>query len=202
MSNLTAKWILRAGAALIVATGGASAFAAEPDVDQLARDLAAKPAPAPGCEKKLPDGSCPDQVDTRQLVLRGGATAAKPSSGSVARTAQIVTKAVRQNISMTFEKGSATLTASARATLDRMAKALVSVASYRPFMIEGHTDSSGPRETNMRLSQARADTVVNYLAAKGVDAKRMTAKGFGPDRPLPGAAASAPANRRVEASAS
>ena len=196
--------LLQAGIAAVLAFGGTIASAAEPDVDQLARDLAAKPTPAPGCEKKLPDGSCPDQVDTRQLVLRGGSpsTATASAGKAAAVTSRMVVKAVRQNISMTFEKGSATLTTGAKATLDRMAKALVSVSSYRPFMIEGHTDSSGARDTNMRLSQARAETVVSYLAAKGVDAKRMTAKGFGPDRPLKGVSASSPANRRVEASAS
>ncbi len=198
MSSLTAKWILNAGAALMLASAGA-AFAAEPDVDQLAKDLAAKPAPAPGCEKKLPDGSCPDQVDTRQLVLRGATPAAATTVTSHAT--RMVTKAVRQNISMTFEKGSAALTAGAMATLDRFSKALVSVSSYRPFTVEGHTDATGSRETNAKLSQARAEAVVNYLSTKGVDAKRMTAKGYGPDRPLPGIAPTAPSNRRVEVSA-
>ena len=197
MSSLTAKWILNAGAAVLVATGSAS-FAAEPDVDQLARDLAAKPAPAPSCEKKLPDGSCPDQVDTRQLVLRG----ATPASTTVTtRATRMVTKAVRQNISMTFEKGSAALTAGAMATLDRFGKALTSVSSYRPFTVEGHTDATGSRETNAKLSQARAEAVVSYLSSKGVDAKRMTAKGYGPDRPLAGTAPTSPSNRRVEVSA-
>ena len=199
MSSLTAKWILQAGVAVAVAAGSV-AYAAEPDVDQLARDLAAKPAPAPGCEKKLPDGSCPDQVDTRQLVLRG----AKGSTMTAAtnRATRVVTQAVRQNISMTFEKGSAMLTSGAMATLDRFSKALVSVSSYRPFTVEGHTDATGSHDTNAKLSQARAEAVVTYLSSKGVDAKRMTAKGFGPDRPLPGIARTSASNRRVEVSAS
>lgn len=169
------------------------AIAAAPDVNALARDLA-QPT-APDCEKKLPDGSCPDTVDTRQLVLRGGPAA---SGAAVTRA---ITKAIHQNISMTFEKGSAQLTANARSTLDRFAKALVSVSTYRPFTVEGHTDRSGTRETNTVLSQARAQSVVTYLAAKGVDRNRMNAKGYGFDRPLRGVSPDEPQNRRVEVSA-
>jgi OOP family OmpA-OmpF porin len=180
-------------ATAMLLAASAPALAAAPDVNALARDLA-QPT-APDCEKKLPDGSCPDTVDTRQLVLRGGAA----TSGAAVTRA--VTKAVRQNISMTFEKGSAQLTAGARATLDRFAKALVSVSTYRPFTVEGHTDSSGTRETNTALSQARAQSVVSYLAAKGVDRSRMNAKGYGFDRPLKGVPADQPQNRRVEVSA-
>ena len=176
---------------VLVASSAMPASAAAPDVNALARDLA-QPT-APDCEKKLPDGSCPDTVDTRQLVLRGGAAGA-----TVARA---VSRAIHQNISMTFEKGSAQLTANAQATLDRFAKALVSVASYRPFTVEGHTDRLGTREINTVLSQARAQSVVTYLAAKGVDRNRMTAKGYGFDRPLRGVSPDQPQNRRVEVSA-
>ncbi|QMW23343.1 OmpA family protein [Sandaracinobacteroides saxicola] len=162
-------------------------------VEDLAGQLAAKPKPkpaeTPGCEKKLPDGSCPDIVDTRQMRLGGG------SAGATAA------KSVRQDISMTFMAGSAQLTASAMATLDRFAKALSAVGNYRPFTVEGHTDRSGSREVNQALSKARAESVVNYLAAKGVDRSRMTPRGFGFDRTLPGRSATDPANRRVEVSA-
>ncbi len=103
---------------------------------------------------------------------------------------------------MTFVKGSAELTATAKAALDRLAKSLVAVGSYRPFMVEGHTDSSGPRDVNMALSQARAQSVASYLASNGVDKSKITAKGFGPDKPLKGHAADDAANRRVEVSAS
>ena len=46
------------------------------DVEGLAKSLAAKPKPEePGCPKKLPDGSCPDTVETRQMRLPGTAAA-------------------------------------------------------------------------------------------------------------------------------
>lgn len=66
--------------------------------------------------------------------------------------------------------------------------------------IEGHTDETGTRELNMQLSEARANSVREHLIKKGVKPERLTAKGFGPDRPLvPGKDEVARAkNRRVE----
>ena len=189
-------------AAGLIAFGAAPAFAAGPDVEGLAKQLAAKPKPggdSAECPKKLPDGTCPDLVDTRQMRLGGSATSSMSSAASSATRA--TANAIRSDISMTFLKGSAELTASAKATLDRFAKALVAAGSYRPFTVEGHTDSSGPRDVNLALSQARAESVVKYLAKDGVDASRMTPKGYGFDRPLKGVSPDKPANRRVEVSA-
>jgi outer membrane protein OmpA-like peptidoglycan-associated protein len=181
-------------AASVMALGAGTMVRAQ-DVESLARDLSAKPKPTEAaCPKKLPDGSCPDTVDTRQMRIGGAATAAAP--------VKAVARAIRSDISMTFVKGSAELTASAKATLDRFAKALVGAGTYRPFTVEGHTDKSGTREINQALSQSRADSVVRYLEKDGVDKSRMTAKGFGFDRTLPGKSAEDPANRRVEVSAS
>jgi outer membrane protein OmpA-like peptidoglycan-associated protein len=50
--------------------------------------------------------------------------------------------------------------------------------------IEGHTDNTGSKALNQRLSQQRAETVKRYLTELGVDAKRMTAKGFGDAQPI------------------
>ncbi|MFL5765008.1 MAG: tetratricopeptide repeat protein [Bacteroidia bacterium] len=45
--------------------------------------------------------------------------------------------------------------------------------------VQSHTDAVASDEYNMDLSQKRANTVVEYMASKGIDRKRMTAKGFG-----------------------
>lgn len=49
--------------------------------------------------------------------------------------------------------------------------------------IYGHADSTGPTTYNQGLSVKRAQAVVNYLADKGVDPKRFSAKGFGESKP-------------------
>lgn len=50
--------------------------------------------------------------------------------------------------------------------------------------IEGHTDSSGSPELNQTLSENRAKAIMEYLINKGIDAKRLSAKGFGPSNPI------------------
>ncbi|MGR6468987.1 OmpA family protein [Rhizobium sp. PAMB 3182] len=50
--------------------------------------------------------------------------------------------------------------------------------------INGHTDSTGSLQHNMELSQQRASSVANYLTGQGVDARRMSAMGFGPNQPV------------------
>ena len=123
------------------------------------------------------DGSLPDVACTRQWV-----------AGTV----------VRRDIQMSFAVGSAELTAAARATLDRFAARLKQIGYFRPFTVEGHTDSSGGRAVNKALSEARAASVVDYLVGRGVDRAKLKARGLGYDQPLPGRPASDPANRRVE----
>ncbi len=51
--------------------------------------------------------------------------------------------------------------------------------------VEGHTDARGRREYNLRLSQQRAEAVVDFLVRRGgVARERLEARGFGPDRPI------------------
>ena len=66
--------------------------------------------------------------------------------------------------------------------------------------IEGHTSNSGGLAANMKLSQARADNVKEYLQSKGIEESRLAAKGFGPTQPLNDGKTEAEKsqNRRVE----
>ena len=51
------------------------------------------------------------------------------------------------------------------------------------FMIEGHTDSSGPKAFNKKLSLERAESVKSHLVSKGVEGDRLSTTGFGEDNP-------------------
>lgn len=66
--------------------------------------------------------------------------------------------------------------------------------------IRGHTDSQGKFETNLTLSQARADAVRLYLINRGVDAGRIKAVGFGSSKPIADnrTAKGRQQNRRIE----
>ncbi len=66
--------------------------------------------------------------------------------------------------------------------------------------INGHTDSTGSLAHNQQLSEQRAISVASYLINQGVEARRMSAVGFGPNQPIATNATEAgrAANRRVE----
>ena len=66
--------------------------------------------------------------------------------------------------------------------------------------MEGHTDSAGPDEYNMKLSQQRAESVTNYLIAQGIAAERFTTKWYGEAQPKAdnSTAEGKSKNRRVE----
>jgi len=66
--------------------------------------------------------------------------------------------------------------------------------------IEGHTDSMGSDEYNMRLSDRRAQAVESFMVTKGVAADRLTPKGYGESRPVAtnDTAAGRAQNRRVD----
>ncbi len=85
------------------------------------------------------------------------------------------------DLSVDFRTGSAELTPAAQSTIDRLGAALADpkLASYR-FRIEGHTDTVGEDDENLKLSQARAETVAGYLEKTyGVAADRLVSLGMG-----------------------
>lgn len=95
-----------------------------------------------------------------------------------------------------FDSGSATLKATAKKTLDRIAAEIKRDYSGHTIRVEGHTDSDPIKKSkwgsNDALSEARAEAVRSYLATKGIS--RMSAVGYGSSRPKGTKAAS----RRVE----
>lgn len=88
-----------------------------------------------------------------------------------------------------------------QSTLDQVAATL---STYPSTLIDvyGHTDPSGGDVINIPLSNNRANSVANYLAARGVQRERIATQGFGSSQPLAGndnsTEAERAANRRVE----
>ncbi|MEM7694515.1 MAG: OmpA family protein [Pseudomonadota bacterium] len=103
------------------------------------------------------------------------------------------------NMQVQFEFGSATLTFEAQRRLDVFAEAATGELRAERFDIDGHTDSVGPANANQRLSEARAQSVVNYLVRRGVDPRRLRSTGYGESSPKHPDGTNG-ANRRVEAS--
>ncbi len=82
-----------------------------------------------------------------------------------------------------FESDQTDLTPQARATLDRQAQWLQQYNRYT-FTIEGHADERGTREYNIALGAKRAQSVRDYLSARGVDPARMRTISYGKERPV------------------
>jgi len=100
-----------------------------------------------------------------------------------------------------FDTGQATLKPGAREKLSKLAGILLAYPGVYRIEIEGHTDSVGSDDSNLRLSQGRADSVHDYLLQSGVKPDRMmAARGFGESTPVAGndTAAGRQVNRRVE----
>jgi len=98
-----------------------------------------------------------------------------------------------------FDTSKSTLTASARANLDK----LVTVFEQYPdtdIKLYGYTDSTGRAESNLTLSEQRANSVRTYLTGKGIKSSRFTVQGMGIADPIASndTAEGRGKNRRVE----
>jgi outer membrane protein OmpA-like peptidoglycan-associated protein len=82
-----------------------------------------------------------------------------------------------------FDTGRAILRTDSEAVLNEVAKMLQANPSWA-MLVAGHTDDVGAREMNVTLSRQRAESVIAWLAARGVDKTRLVAAGFGDTRPL------------------
>lgn len=56
--------------------------------------------------------------------------------------------------------------------------------SYLKIEIQGHTDNSGNKIENQKLSELRAKSVLEYLVLKGIDISRLESKGYGESKPV------------------
>lgn len=90
-------------------------------------------------------------------------------------------KVVLKNIFFDYAK--ATLRSESYPELNRLLKLLTDYPKLK-IEISGHTDNRGSRTTNVRLSNNRAKAVYDYLIANGIDASRLTYKGYGFDQPI------------------
>jgi outer membrane protein OmpA-like peptidoglycan-associated protein len=99
-----------------------------------------------------------------------------------------------------FRPGSAEIDPQSHSLLDQVALTIKANPDIKRVRVEGHTDETGNHDMNVELSRARASAVREYLIRRGVSPRRLTAEGYGPDRPIARGRdpASLARNRRVE----
>ncbi len=98
-----------------------------------------------------------------------------------------------------FLNGKATIKPVSFPTIDKVFAAMQTHENLKVEIV-GHTDNTGPEDTNVKLSQHRADAVSHFLVKKGISPSRLTSKGYGPKQPINNNSTEEgrAANRRVE----
>ncbi len=98
-----------------------------------------------------------------------------------------------------FDTGKSSIKAESTAVMVDIIRILGEYPTAK-FSVEGHTDSQGGAKTNQVLSESRANAVRDFLIAEGIGADRLTASGYGEDRPIANNKTSKgrKENRRVE----
>ncbi|MBR9847481.1 MAG: OmpA family protein [Algicola sp.] len=119
------------------------------------------------------DDKCPNEAGT---VANNGCPEVNP-------TAEVMEELNSYARTILFNSGKASFKTETDAVLQAMT-AIFKEYPRASFSIEGHTDSDGAKSSNQILSERRANAVRDYLIANGIDADRLTAKGFGEEYPI------------------
>lgn len=89
----------------------------------------------------------------------------------------------RVSLYINFDTGKSTILAASQKVVTQVIE-LMSASTALKIAIEGHTDNVGNAVANQKLSESRAQAVMAAVIGGGIDAKRMTAAGFGASKPV------------------
>ncbi len=147
-----------------------------------------------GCDLDTDGDAVPDYLDACPYVP--GLPENKGCPEVKREVRQLLQKAMQ---GIEFETGKATIKQKSYPLLNQIAQIFIENTNYI-VEVQGHTDNTGKAAVNQALSEKRANAVRDYLIEKGVDFQRLTAVGYGPDRPIADNSTKAgrAKNRRVE----
>lgn len=177
--------------------------AADGDGDGVIDAVDACPDQAEDRDGTADDDGCPDSdVVAPANVETNDPCADIANTDCVAKRYPGVTisdKELRLAVSIVFSVDSANLRSSTFSALDSVAL-LLKDHPRMTLEIAAHTDSRGDEARNLTLSQQQAESVRKYLIERGVEATRLTARGYGETRPIESNSTSRgrAINRRIE----
>ncbi len=126
-------------------------------------------------------GASAHAVDLKDL---GGKTKKSLGQSASETFTKKLKKSQNEKGPIRFKKGKAEIDPACDATMRYIAKVIKETPGFH-VQVDGHTDNVGNPEGNKKLSQERAEAVVKYLVQKkGVDARRLSAKGWGDTQPI------------------
>jgi len=98
-----------------------------------------------------------------------------------------------------FDSGKATIKQESMPIIQQIIEMMKQAKDIK-LSVEGHTDSDGSNESNQKLSEARAKSVVEAIVKGGIDSSRLSSAGFGEEKPIAdnSTAEGKAKNRRVE----
>ena len=134
-----------------------------------------------GCGKKRPPVIPPPPLQQTDPNAGQNGPPVDPNAGIAPDSDAAFRRDVQSN-TVLFGTDQYDIDPTARAILDAQASWLAQHPRVR-ITIEGHCDERGTREYNLALGDRRANAAKNYLAARGVDASRMTTISYGKERP-------------------
>jgi len=119
------------------------------------------------------------------ITITGEGPKPKPKIQPKALKAALTGNKIEIKEMVQFDLNSPVIKPESFALLDDVAKIMKDHPELTKIAIEGHASADGDDNQNLLLSDARAKSVMAYLVAKGgIDAKRMTAEGFGEKKPI------------------
>ncbi len=179
-----------------------------PDTDKDGDTIVDRLDKCPDVKGELDNGGCPwpdadkDGVADRfdNCINEAGVAANQGCPESKKQAVAISAGKLELKDKVYFDNGKATIQKRSFPLLDQVAEILKAHPEFSKLQIEGHTDNVGKPDKNKKLSQDRANSVKDYLVKKGVEAERLTAVGFGDEKPMADnkTPAGREANRRVE----
>ncbi len=109
---------------------------------------------------------------------------AEPTPAPPPKRVQVTDKKIEITEIVQFETGQAVLLPQSEPLLKEVAEAFTEHPEIEEVEVEGHTDSQGNDQSNMKLSEARANTVRDFLIGLGISGSRLVPRAYGETKPV------------------